>query len=311
MKVLVTGVAGFIGSHLAGELLSLGWKVRGIDSFTDYYPRKQKENNLKRLIKNKNFSFREGDLLSLDLKKALKGINYLFHEAAQPGVRESWGKDVEVYIRNNIMVTQKLLARAKELPLQKFVLVSSSSVYGDSPLPMKEDTPLRPISPYGTTKLAAENLGRFYYKTCQVPVVILRYFTVYGPRQRPDMAFYKFINAFLKQEEIVIYGDGKQTRDFTYVQDAVNATIKAAQSKLTGEIINIGGGAQVTVNATLRILEKIVKTKATVKYIEKQKGDVLHTFADISKAKGLLSYQPKIKLEEGLAKEVEWLRKET
>jgi len=307
MRALITGVAGFIASHLAEGLLKLGWEVKGIDSFTDYYSRKIKENNLKNLKENKNFSFQEEDLLELDLEKVLEGIDYLFHLAAQPGVRKSWGRNFEIYIRNNITVTQKLLETAKELPLKKFILASSSSVYGESPLPLREDNLLRPISPYGVTKLASENLGYLYYKSFKVPVIILRYFTVYGPRQRPDMAFHKFIKALLNDEEITIYGDGKQSRDFTYISDVVGATIAAAQCEATGEIINIGGGAQVTVNKTLRILEEITKKKARVSYIEKQRGDVLHTFADISKAKKLLDYQPKVKLKEGLEKEVEWL----
>jgi UDP-glucose 4-epimerase len=307
MKALVTGGAGFIGSHLAEGLLKLGWKVRGIDSFTDYYAREIKENNLKNLKENKNFSFQEEDLLHLDLGKALEGIDYLFHLAAQPGVRKSWGRNFEIYIRNNITVTQRLLEEVKEFPLKKFILASSSSVYGESPLPMRENNVLKPISPYGVTKLASENLGYLYYKSYKMPVIILRYFTVYGPRQRPDMAFHRFIEAILNNEEITIYGDGNQTRDFTYISDVVEATIKAARSEITGEIINIGGGAQVTVNETLKILEEITKKKAKVKYIEKQKGDMLHTFADISKAKRLLNYQPKVKLREGLEKEVAWL----
>ena len=308
MKVLVTGVAGFIASHLAEGLLKLGWKVKGIDSFTDYYPPKIKEKNLKNLKENKNFFFIKGDLLGLDLKKALEGVDYLFHLAAQPGVRESWGRDFKHYIRNNITATQRLLEEAKEFSLKKFVLASSSSAYGKSPLPMKEDNVLKPLSPYGVTKLASENLGYLYYKSFKVPVIILRYFTVYGPRQRPDMAFHKFIKALLNDEEITIYGDGKQTRDFTFISDVVGATIAGAQRETTGEIINIGGGAQVTINETLRILEEITKKKAKVKYIEKQKGDMLHTSADISKAKRLLNYQPKVGLREGLGKEVAWFK---
>lgn len=307
MRTLITGVAGFIGSHLAEGLLKLGWEVKGIDSFTDYYSRKIKEDNLRNLKEDKGFSFQEEDLLELNLKKDLEEIDYLFHLAAQPGVRKSWGKNFEHYIRNNITVTQRLLEEAKKLSLKKFVLISSSSVYGESPLPMREDNVLRPISPYGVTKLASENLGCLYYKSYKLPVVTLRYFTVYGPRQRPDMAFHRFITAILNNEEITIYGDGNQTRDFTYISDVVGATIAGAQCEITGEIINIGGGAQVTVNETLRILEEIIKKKARVKYIEKQRGDVLHTFADISKAKRLLNYQPKVELREGLEKEIAWL----
>ena len=307
MRALVTGAAGFIGSHLAERLLKLGWKVKGIDSFTDYYFRKIKEDNLRNLKGDKDFSFQEEDLLELDLEKVLEGVDYLFHLAAQPGVRESWGKRFGLYIRNNITVTQRLLEETKKFPLKKFILASSSSVYGESPLPMREKNILKPVSPYGVTKLASENLGYFYYKSFKMPVITLRYFTVYGPRQRPDMAFHRFIKALLNDEEITIYGDGNQTRDFTYVSDAVEATIKAAQCEVGGEIINIAGGAQVTINEILKMLEKIAEKKAKVRYIEKQKGDVFHTFADISKAKKLLNYQPKIGLKKGLEKEITWL----
>ena len=214
MKALVTGCAGFIGSNLTDRLLDLGCEVIGIDCFTDYYSRTIKEANLSNALKDSNFKLREDDILHT---YKFPEVDYVFHLAAQAGVRASWGKSFEIYTKNNIEATQKLLEYYKDINIKKFVYSSSSSVYGDAKLPMKEDSLLKPISPYGASKLAAEHLCYLYWKNYNVPTVSLRYFTVYGPRQRPYMAIHKFINSILNDEQIAIFGNGEQTRDFTFV----------------------------------------------------------------------------------------------
>jgi len=309
MTVLVTGVAGFIGSHLAEKLVGAGHRVIGVDCFTDYYPRAIKESNIVRLREINSFAFHEEDLLRMDLSGLLKGIDVVYHEAAQAGVRASWGSNFRIYTENNVHATQCLLEAARDANLKKFLYASSSSVYGDAEsYPTNEDMKPMPVSPYGVTKLAAEHLCYLYHKNYGVPVVSLRYFTVYGPRQRPDMAFSKFIRAILRDEEIIVYGDGEQTRDFTYIEDIVDANIAAMDAQVVGDVINIGGGSRITVNDTIRIIEKITGKKARTKCIEKQKGDVRHTGADISRAKSVLGYKPAFDLEKGIANEIAWLR---
>lgn len=306
---LVTGCAGFIGSHLAEKLIQQGYQVKGIDSFLDYYPRKIKENNLKDLLKSKNFSFIDGDILKTDLKNLLSDVEYIFHEAAQAGVRASWGRSFEIYTQNNILATQRLLESAKELPkLKKFVYASSSSVYGDTDiLPMREDGILKPVSPYGVSKLAGEHLCYLYFKNFGIPTVSLRYFTVYGPRQRPDMAFNKFISAILQNKEIQIYGLGNQSRDFTFITDIVEATINAANIDVNGEVFNIGGASRLPLNEVINLIEEILCKPVKITYNHSQYGDVLHTWADISKAQKMLDYKPKVSLKEGLKEEIDWL----
>ncbi len=308
MRALVTGCAGFIGSHLAERLIEEGYKVIGIDCFSDYYSRGIKEKNMEKLMESDSFHFVELDITQTNLVELLNGADYIFHQAAQAGVRASWGKNFKVYTDNNILATQMLLEAAKDVDIRKFIYASSSSVYGDVPsLPMKEtDTP-KPISPYGVSKLAGEQLCHLYWKNFGVPTISLRYFTVYGPRQRPDMAFHKFIKAILRGEKIVIYGDGNQTRDFTYVSDIVDANILAANSDYNGDVFNIGGGSRVSLVDAIRELEKIIGKKAILQHIEKQKGDVTDTYADITKAKNLLGYNPKVSIGEGLRKEVKWI----
>jgi len=302
VKALVTGCAGFIGSHLVDKLLDLGYEIIGMDCFTDYYPREIKEANISNALNNKNFKLIEEDILNMD--------NYpegdcVFHLAAQAGVRASWGKSFEIYTRNNVQATQKLLEFYKVSNIKKFVYASSSSVYGDAELPMKEDSLLKPVSPYGVTKLAGENLCYLYLKNYGVPTVSLRYFTVYGPGQRPDMAIHRFVKAILNEEEITIYGDGTQTRDFTFVDDAVEATILAAENNLVGVVFNIGGGSRISVNELIKMVEEITGKIAKIKYIEKQKGDVEDTLADTSKMKAL-GWKPKVKLEAGLTRFTKW-----
>ena len=311
MKHLITGAAGFVGSNIAKELVEKGEEVVGVDCFTDYYSRDLKERNIKELKNYNNFKFIEADLLDMDLNKLLKNIDYIYHQAAQAGVRSSWGQDFEIYSRNNILLTQKLLEAARESKeLKKFVYASSSSVYGDTnKLPMQEDNRLQPVSPYGVSKLAGENLCYLYYKNFKVPAVSLRYFTVYGVGQRPDMAFHIFIRSFLKGENIHIFGDGKQSRNFTYVSDIVRANILAAEKGPAGEIINIGGaGEGIKLNETLELIKELTNRETEVIYTDKVKGDVKHTSADISRAENLLNYSPGVDFQTGLSREVEWLK---
>ncbi|MCD6456314.1 MAG: GDP-mannose 4,6-dehydratase [Methanophagales archaeon] len=302
MKALVTGCAGFIGSHLVDKLLERGYEVIGMDFFTDYYHREIKEKNIENALKNNNFKLIKEDLMCMD---NFPEVDYVFHLAAQAGVRASWGKSFEMYTKNNIEATQKLLEFYKDREIKKFVYASSSSVYGDAELPMREDSLLKPVSPYGVTKLAGENLCYLYWKNYGVPTVSLRYFTVYGPRQRPDMAIHKFVNAILNDEEITVFGDGTQTRDFTFVDDVVEANILAGSSKIKGEVFNVGGGSRVSVNELIRKIEEITGEKARINYIEKQKGDVRDTLADTGKIR-VLGWKPRVKIEEGLKRFVGW-----
>jgi UDP-glucose 4-epimerase len=303
MKTLVTGCAGFIGSHLVDTLLEHRYEVIGIDCFTDYYSREIKEANLSNALKNNNFKLIEADILEMD---KFPDVDYLFHLAAQAGVRASWGKSFEIYTKNNVQATQKLLEFYKDRELKKFVYASSSSVYGDAELPMREDSLLMPVSPYGVTKLAGENLCYLYWKNYRVPTVSLRYFTVYGLRQRPDMAIHKFVKAVFKGNEIPVFGDGTQTRDFTYVDDAVEANILGAKSNLVGEVFNVGGGSRISVNELIEEIERIIGKKAQIIYVEKQKGDVRDTWADVSKAKAKMNWNPRVDINKGLKSFIDW-----
>jgi len=309
MKCFVTGAAGFVGSTLCEKLLEKGFCVTGMDCFTDYYSMEIKKNNLKRCLEHSNFKLIEKDIIESNMEKLLDHIDFIFHQAAQAGVRNSWGKDFEIYNRNNILATQKILEALKTKKIKKFIYASSSSIYGDvKDLPITEKTLPMPVSPYGVTKLAAEQLVNSYWRNYDLPSVSLRYFSVFGPRQRPDMAFNKFVKAMLRKEQINIYGDGNQTRDFTYIEDIVNANILAMHYSKNGEIFNVGGGSNITIKKVIKLLEKISGLKAKVKYLENQKGDVLHTFADISKAKKELKFKPVTSIENGLRKEFEWIK---
>jgi nucleoside-diphosphate-sugar epimerase len=308
VKALVTGAAGFIGSHLVQKLLASGREVVGVDNFLDNYPRSFKDNNLALFAGEKNFTFVAGDLLNLDLKSLLRDVEVVYHLAGQPGVRSSWGKEFNRYTENNIMATQLLLEAAKEVKPAKFVYASTSSVYGDTDdLPMREEGGTRPVSPYGATKLAAEHLCHLYCKAFGVPTVALRFFTVYGPRQRPDMFFHIFMRALLRGDEVPLYDDGEQTRDFTYCGDIVDGLLGAAAYPGQGEVFNLGGGSQVSLLHAIALAEKVSGRTAKLKRFDRQKGDVRHTVARLDLARGKLGYAPKVGLEEGLAAEWQWI----
>ena len=311
MKALVSGVAGFIGSHLTAALLDEGATVIGIDSFSDYYPRALKVKNLEEHKLRDGFRFAETDIHRADLPALLDGVTHVFHLAAQAGVRKSWGKDFKTYSVNNVEATQMLLEACVGRPIERFVHASSSSIYGDrAPLPMREDALPQPVSPYGVTKLAAEQLGYLYFANYGVPVVAMRYFTVYGPRQRPDMAFNRFIRAALDDTPITLYGDGEQTRDFTFVADAVAGTIAAGRRGVPGTAYNIGGGSRVSMNEVVQIIERIAGRPLKVTRAGAQKGDMRDTYADTSLARRDLGFSPKISLEEGIEAEYRWLASE-
>ncbi|MBW4573619.1 MAG: NAD-dependent epimerase/dehydratase family protein [Tolypothrix carrinoi HA7290-LM1] len=310
-KVIVTGAAGFIGSQLTETLLKQGDEVIGIDEFNDYYDPTLKRKNVAHLHWFPGFELIEGNIQFLDWQTLLKDVEVVYHQAAQAGVRASWGQGFRAYTERNISATQILLEAAKDAKhLKRLVFASTSSVYGDAEtLPTHEKICPAPVSPYGITKLAAERLCGLYQKNFGVPFVALRYFTVYGPRQRPDMAFHKFFKSILQDEAIPIYGDGLQTRDFTFISDAVAANLAAASvPEAVGEIFNIGGGSRVVLKEVLDTMEEIVGKPIKRNHIEKAMGDARHTAADVSKAQRILGYQPKVALREGLMQEWEWVK---
>jgi UDP-glucose 4-epimerase len=308
MKALVTGAAGFIGSHLTGALLERGADVIGLDGFVDYYPRPIKEANLAPYRQHPRFAFVDSLIGRADLAALLDGVTHVFHLAAQAGVRKSWGADFRVYTENNVDATQQLLEASVGRPLTRFVYASSSSVYGDAAsIPMREDARLQPVSPYGVTKLSAEQLCYLYFVNHGVPATSVRYFTVYGPRQRPDMAFHRFLRAALEGQPIALYGDGEQTRDFTYVSDAVAATIAAADRGVPGRVYNVGGGSRVSMNHVLEIMGRVSGRRLDVRHEGNQKGDMRDTYADTTLARADLEFAPRVPLEDGIAREYRWL----
>jgi UDP-glucose 4-epimerase len=308
MKAVVTGVAGFIGSTLATTLRAAGHPVVGLDCFTDYYARAIKTGNLSALQNDAGFRFIEEPLQTTDLDALLDGATHVFHLAAQAGVRGSWGEQFRSYTSHNVDATQRLLEALKGRPIEKVVYASSSSVYGDrATIPMQEDAVLQPVSPYGVTKLAAEHLCYLYFVNHGVPTVSLRYFTVYGPRQRPDMAFHRFIRAGLTGQRITLFGDGEQTRDFTFIEDIVAATIAAGDRGVPGAVYNIGGGSRVTINHVLAQIEQLTGSRLDIQRLPAEKGDMRDTFADTSRARRDLAFAPAHSLEAGLAAECAWL----
>ena len=314
MRCVVTGAAGFVGSSIADQLLAQGHEVVGVDCFIDYYPREMKLKNIEQARGNSKYTFLESNLLNLNLEELCEGVDWVFHQAAQAGVRASWGESFSIYTDNNIRATQRLLEAAKSErvrgTLKKIVYASSSSVYGSSEtLPTTEETLPAPVSPYGVSKLAAEHLMVLYAKEFGVPTVSLRYFTVYGPRQRPDMAFRKFLTAALKDESIVLYGNGEQSRDFTFIKDIVTANIEAAKTNAKPLVYNVGGGSRVTVNEVIKKMEDILGRKISIDYRPRALGDAMHTGADTTLARTSFGYAPTTSVEEGLRAEAEWIAK--
>lgn len=309
MKCMVTGAAGFIGSHLSRALIGRGDEVVGVDCFDKYYDRIIKERAVTDLREAPKFELVEADLNELDLGPLLGRVEVVFHLAAQPGVRRSWGDPFKFYVNNNILTTQRLLEAIKDnAPQVKVVFAGSSSVYGNAPdRPTSEKTIPQPVSPYGVTKLAAEHLVRLYHVEHGLNTVSLRYFTVFGPGQRPDMAFHRFIKAGLTGQQIVVYGDGEQGRDFTFVDDTVQATMAAAEAGAWGRVFNVGGGHRVTINQVLGELSDLLGRRLDVRHDDQVKGDVRDTEADISLAKSLLGYAPRTDLRRGLAEETAWI----
>lgn len=308
---VVTGAAGFVGSHLTETLLQRGDRVIGIDEFNDYYDPALKRKNIAHLEQHSNFQLLETSIEALNWSSVLAQVDVIYHQAAQAGVRASWGSGFRGYTERNLNATQLILEAAKTAPaLKRLVFASSSSVYGNAEtLPTAETICPHPVSPYGITKLAAEQLCLLYHHNFGVPVSVLRYFTVYGPRQRSDMAFHMFFKSVLEDQPIRIYGDGQQTRDFTFVSDIVAANLAAAEvPEAIGEIFNIGGGSRVVLTEVLGTMEQIVGRPIRRNHIGNAAGDARHTAADVSKARQLLDYVPQVTLAEGLKQEWQWIQ---
>ena len=302
MTVLITGVAGFVGSALARRLIADGERVIGVDSFTDYYDPGLKKINVG-TIPAEHFTLVDADLNTADLDEMLDGVSVVFHEAGQPGVRKSWGDDFTTYVDANVLATQHLLEAAKRAPnLRRLVYASSSSVYGNAAgYPTSEDDVPRPHSPYGVTKLAAEHLCTLYAENFGVPTVSLRYFTVYGPGQRPDMAFNRFIRAALAGEAIEIYGTGEQVRDFTFVDDVVDANLRAAAGDVpAGSVFNVSGGTSISVNDCIDILADIAGGPLRVERKAVVAGDVGRTGGSAARIRDALGWRPTVDITTGL-----------
>ena len=305
---LVTGAAGFIGSTLTDRLLADGVRVTGVDAFTDYYDVSLKRRNIAAALAHQGFDLLELDLGAADLA-LLPEVDVVFHNAAQPGVRASWGREFAAYTQHNVLATQRLLERYKRSKLERIIYASSSSIYGDAEsYPTSEAMLPRPFSPYGVTKLAGEHLALLYGRNFGLPVAALRYFTVYGPRQRPDMAFHRFCRAMLANEPITVYGDGLQSRDFTFVADAVEANVRAWKRAAPQGVYNVGGGSQVTVLEAIALLEKSLGRKARVNLEPRPAGDPLRTRADATRLATDLGYATKVGIADGLAAQADWAR---
>jgi UDP-glucuronate 4-epimerase len=307
-RVLVTGCAGFIGSHLSERLVDGGCEVLGVDCFTDYYDRNAKEANLDALACAPGFTFSPVDLSEDDVDGLLDGISHVIHLAGQPGVRRSFGGGFPDYLRHNVLATQRLLEEAVANPVERFVYASSSSVYGDAPAyPTRETTERRPVSPYGMTKLATEELAAVYHRNFGVPVVGLRYFTVYGPRQRPDMAFTRFLRRAVGGLPLPLLGSGRQVRDFTYVDDILDGTIAAADRGRAGGVYNLGGGEPVELRQALKLISELLGHDIVVDQGARGIGDVQRTGCDGRLARAELGFTPSVSLRQGLASHLAWV----
>jgi UDP-glucose 4-epimerase len=307
-RALVTGCAGFLGSHLSERLLEAGVSVVGIDSFTDFYARSLKERNLAEARDHRLFELHERDIASDSLDDLLEGVDVIFHLAAQAGVRGSFGSGFDTYLHDNVKASQRLLEAAVRAPVDAFVYASSSSVYGNAAsFPTGETAPRAPVSPYGMTKCATEDLAGVYHRNHGIRTVGLRYFTAYGPRQRPDMAFNRFIAAGLAGEPITILGDGMQVRDFTFVDDVIEATVSAAASGMDGSAYNVGGGTPVTLLAAVQIIEEQIGHPIEVRHRESARGDARQTGADTRRARADLGFEASVQLEDGLARQLAWM----
>lgn len=306
-RALVTGAAGFVGSHLVEALVEGGWDVVGIDTFSPYYDVAQKHSNAASLGNLANFELRREDLLDVDLDELLADVDVVFHQAGQPGVRASWD-EFGSYVAANIDVTQRLLAAAARRRLQRFVLASSSSVYGDADVyPTSETTLPAPMSPYGVTKLSAEHLCGVYARNWSVPTVALRYFTVYGPRQRPDMAMHRLVEAAIDGTPFPLFGDGSQVRDFTYVADTVSANLVVADADLDpGSVFNVAGGGAHSMLDVISLIETLVGRPVILDRKGHQAGDVVRTGGSVDAIRAVTNWRARTTLEEGLSRQVDW-----
>ena len=307
-RALVTGAAGFIGSHLVEALLARGYDVVGIDNFSSYYNPEFKRANAADALSHPDYRLMADDLVRADLDALLRGVDVVFHLAGQPGVRASWGPGFQAYLQENLLATQRLLEALARRPVP-VVAASTSSVYGESDgRPLSELAPLRPVSPYGMTKAAAEQLIDVYRRESGVPVVCLRYFTVFGPRQRPDMAFQRFVDALECGRPLHVFGTGQQSRDFTFVDDVVSATIAAVGAP--SPVYNVGGGTPASINESLTLLQQLTGKQARIVHEERARGDVYRTWADTSLLREEVGWQPRTTLVEGLAAQVTEYRRQ-